>query len=603
MCGIVGYIGSRSAQPILIEGLRRLEYRGYDSAGITVATEEGLATVKQPGKVAQLKAACKKKPLKGSVGIGHTRWATHGEPNEVNAHPHTVGDISIVHNGIIENYQHLRESLIADHSATFVSETDTEVLAQLIARSYEQSKNLVRAVQEAIARVEGTYGLVVMSALEPNTLVAVRKGSPLLVGKNGKSIHIASDSAALSGRCKTATVLKDGELAICKPGSITIWNGASPVTSSDQVAIESVATTHSKGEYRDYMLKEIMEQPSSVQAVLAGRINHPSYEAHLGGLNMSTKQIKELTSIQIIACGTAYNAGMAARYFFEQLTGIPVQVEVASEFRYRKPVLHDRTLGIAISQSGETADTLAAIEVLQEQNVHTLGVVNVVGSSIATAVDGGVFTHAGPEVAVASTKAFTNMVVSLLLMGLFIGKRRGLPLATAKEVIDSLDALPKQIEQVLQQHNGIKKQASKWSKYNNALFMGRDNLYPIAVEGALKLKEISYIHAEGVAAGELKHGTLALVDDTFLNVYLLGRSEIELKAISNLQEIKARDGNTLVIGDIASKEVDIRIPSSSRWTQGLLFNVVLQLLAYEVAKARKTNIDQPRNLAKSVTVE
>jgi glucosamine--fructose-6-phosphate aminotransferase (isomerizing) len=606
MCGIIGYIGSKPAQPILLDGLARMEYRGYDSAGVATLHNNKIHLERSKGKVIGLKQKVDINPQTDTIGIGHTRWATHGEPSERNAHPHIAGDIALVHNGIIENYKELKEEL-SKKGVVFSSSTDTEVLAQLVNDYYQQSKDFVKSVQMALHQIRGTFGIAVLCANDENQLIIARRGSPIQIGIGIDSVFVASDATALVGHVKDVIYLKDDQLAVCKKNNVDVldFNLQPQEHVREELKLELAAIQ--KQGYDHFLLKEIMEQPSSVKSVLRGRLNIEDGTSHLGGLNMSDKQIRSIQRIIIIGCGTAYYAGLLGKYLVEQLTGIPVDVEVASEFRYRDPVLTKNSVALIISQSGETADTLACVEELKRRGVHTLGLVNVVGSTIARTVDGGIYLHAGPEVSVASTKAFTNQVIAQLLFALHVARRRDMSIGEGQEIVEALERLPKDIEAMLKTASAeTKLAAKKLSHFKNAIFLGRNTLFPIALEGALKLKEVSYIHAEAYAAGEVKHGPIALIDPKMLVVFLLGKGALAEKAQSNLQEIKARGGTVFMLTDTKFEEqtaATVRITTHSEWTAPLVMNVVLQLLAYHMAVACGRDVDQPRNLAKSVTVE
>lgn len=604
MCGIIGYIGKKPAQPILLNGLQRMEYRGYDSAGVATLENGKLTLLRASGKVAGLQQKISERPRQDHIGIGHTRWATHGEPSEKNAHPHVAGAIALVHNGIIENYKELKEELQKE-GRKFDSQTDTEVLAHLIDRAYQASHDLEASLQQALKEVRGTFGLAVLCKDEPEKLVVARRGSPLQLGIDGDDIYIASDASALVGYAKEVIYLSDDQLAVCSPDGIAVYSLELEPQSVTPEALTLELEAIQKQGYDHFLLKEIMEQPQSVAAVLRGRLQAEDGTSHLGGLNLTDEQIRVIERIVIVGCGTAYYAGVLGKYLIERLTGLPVDVEVASEFRYRDPVLTQNTVALFISQSGETADTLACVEELKRRGVHTLGLINVIGSTIARAVDGGIYLHAGPEISVASTKAFTNQVTAQLLFALYVARRRNLSITEGQEVVEALQALPDDIKTVLRQATAIKKIAKQVAHYDNMIFLGRDTLFPIALEGALKLKEVSYIHAEAYAAGEVKHGPLALIDKTMPVVFLVGDGPLAEKSRSNMQEVKARGGKIITITDAAGEDSDWQVVVKTRsvWTSPLVMNVALQLLAYYVAVARGCDVDKPRNLAKSVTVE
>ena len=582
---------------MLLAGLARMEYRGYDSAGIATLGAGKLTITKAKGKVAALTQ--KVHASTDVIGIGHTRWATHGEPSERNAHPHVAGNIAIVHNGIIENYKELKDEL-ARKGAVFVSETDSEVLAHLIKSHYKG--DLAKSVQQALRQVTGTFGLAVISADEPGKLVAARRGSPLLIGLSQTATFVASDPAALIGYVKDVIYVNDDELAVCKPGAADVFDFDLHPKAQARETLQMELEAIQKQGYDHFLLKEIMDQPASVEAVLRGRLLPDQGTSHLGGLNLSGDHIRAIERIVIIGCGTAYYAGLLGKYLIESLTHIPVDVEVASEFRYRDPVLSKNSVALIISQSGETADTLACVEELKRRGVHTLGLVNVVGSTIARTVDGGIYLHAGPEISVASTKAFTNQVVAQMLFALHVARQRDLSLADGKKVVTALERLPHDIAAALKTNTDVAVAAKKVSHFKNAIYLGRNTLFPIALEGALKLKEVSYVHAEAYAAGEVKHGPIALIDPDMLVVFLLGKGLLADKAHSNLQEIKARGGTVLMVTDTGAEDA-LHVATHSPWTSPLVMNVVLQLLAYHIAVACGRDVDQPRNLAKSVTVE
>lgn len=604
MCGIVGYIGPKEAQNILVSGLRRLEYRGYDSAGIvTLGNEATLLRAK--GKVATLEALTEKSNTSDSVGIGHTRWATHGVPAENNAHPHRAGDIYLVHNGIIENYKELKKEL-GDH--TFVSETDSEVLVALINSFYTKETTLESAVIQALQLVEGTYGMAVVSTREPDEIVVARKGSPLIIGVGEGEAVIASDASALIGHTTEAVYLNDGELAICTREGVELKDlDAQPLTAKVE-QIEADMSAIQKQGYDHFLLKEIMEQPTTLRSTLNGRVVAAENRAKLGGLNMTDDELRDVEHVVIIGCGTAYYAGLLASYYLEQLVdGLTVDVEIASELRYRSFNLPKNSVALVVSQSGETADTLACLREIKRRGVRTLGVINAVGSTIAREVDGGVYVHAGPEISVASTKAFTSQVAAMTIFGLQLAQAKGTGAKELNGYISELASLPDEIEQVLSSvRDEVKIAAEVYAKYEHALFLGRDTLFPVTLEGALKLKEISYIQAEGYAGGELKHGPLALIDDRFFEVMLLQDNWLFDKSISNLAEVNARGGHVLAITN-SDREIEaetiIRIHTSLDMLAPIVLNVIQQLFAYHVAVARGNDVDQPRNLAKSVTVE
>lgn len=581
-----------------------MEYRGYDSAGVATLHDGGIHLARAKGKVNNLKQLIEHDSVDDTVGIGHTRWATHGEPSERNAHPHKAGNIALVHNGIIENYLELKAKL-TKKGVKFASVTDTEVLAWLINDKYQTTHDLVKAVQQALQEVRGTFGIAVLCAEDTERIVVARRGSPLQIGIAPDATFIASDTAALIGHVKDVIYLQDDQLAICMRDSVEVLDfDLQPQEHTREELTLELGAIQKQG-YDHFLLKEIMEQPESLAGVLRGRLSLKEGTSHLGGLNMTDEQIRAIERIVIIGCGTAYYAGLMGKYLIEQLTHIPVDVEVASEFRYREPILNGKSVALIISQSGETADTLACVEELKRRGVHTLGLVNVVGSTIARTVDGGIYLHAGPEISVASTKAFTNQVAAQLLFALHVARRRDLSLAEGQEVVTALERLPKDIEAALKLNADTKAIAKKISHFNNAIYLGRHTLFPIAFEGALKLKEVSYVHAEAYAAGEVKHGPIALIDPNMLVVFLLGKGPLAEKTQSNLQEIQARGGTVVMITDTKMPDGahNLRVNTHSEWTAPLVMNIVLQLLAYHIAVARGCDVDQPRNLAKSVTVE
>jgi len=605
MCGIVGYIGSKNAQPILIEGLHRLEYRGYDSAGIVTIGDTGATLLRARGKVAELEAVVDKKPLNDTIGIGHTRWATHGEPSETNAHPHKSGDIYLVHNGIIENYKELKVELKGHE---FASETDSEVLAALIDSLYDEQTPLESAVGQALKLVEGTYGIAVVSVREPSKIVVARKGSPLIVGIGEGETIIASDASALVGHTSKAIYLNDGELAVCMADNVDLRNLSEQKLSPRVEEIETNMAAIQKQGYDHFLLKEIMEQPETLKSTLKGRVSPSENKAHLGGLNMTEEQLCEIEHVLIVACGTAYHAGLLAAYYIEKLNdAVTVQVEIASEFRYRSFHLPKNSVALVVSQSGETADTLACLREIKRRGVRTLGVVNAVGSTIAREVEGGVYVHAGPEISVASTKAFTSQVAAMVIFGIQLAQAKSTDNKEIPKYIKELWQLPAEIQSVLSTlPDEIKKIAEKYAKYEHSFYLGRDVMYPTALEGALKLKEVSYVHTEGQAAGELKHGSLALIDERFFEVMLIRDDELLDKSLSNLAEVNARGGHVIVITNTdrtIEAETVLRVPTKLKLLTPLVMNVVQQLLAYYIAVARGTDVDHPRNLAKSVTVE
>ncbi|MCF7911340.1 MAG: glutamine--fructose-6-phosphate transaminase (isomerizing) [Candidatus Cloacimonetes bacterium] len=612
MCGIVGYIGTRNTTPIVIEGLKRLEYRGYDSAGLAIIDNNNqLSIYKQKGKIIELERALPE-PEKcfSNIGIGHTRWATHGEPTVVNAHPHTsyCKKIALVHNGIIENYKPLKEKLISS-GHIFVSETDSEVLAQLIGYFYEKTEDLVRAVKQALKLVQGTYGIAVICQDNPRQIVAARKGSPLILGIGDDEFFITSDVSAIIIHTKRVIYLHDDEVVDINPAGFIITNLENEVVEAKISKIDWDISAIEKGSYKHFMLKEIFEQPESIENAFRGRLNHKLSTIRLGGLNLSSQELRNINRIVIIACGTSWHSGLVGKYVIESLARIPVEVEYASEFRYRNPIVPTGTIVFVISQSGETADTLAALREAQARGAKVLGITNVVGSTIARETDGGVYIHAGSEIGVASTKAFTSQVTVLIQLGILLGRMNHLSPVYGKKFLQELKQIPAKVNEILKSNDYIKSIAETMVNSTNAIYLGRGINFPVALEGALKLKEISYIHAEGYPAAEMKHGPIALIDENMPVIAIALKDEIHEKIISNLQEVKARKGRIIVIaskGDEVIKDFSsevIYIPETIDVLQPLLSVIPLQLLAYHIADLRGLDVDQPRNLAKSVTVE
>jgi glucosamine--fructose-6-phosphate aminotransferase (isomerizing) len=612
MCGIVGYVGAKEAAPILIQGLKRLEYRGYDSAGMALVNGSGrIEVVKKTGKIAALESALLEAHPKGTCGIAHTRWATHGAPTEPNAHPHTSsgGEIALVHNGIIENAEALRKRL-AGHGYTFVSETDTETVVHLIDHVWGEGMALEDAVAAALARVEGTYGIAVVSVRDPQKIVVARRGSPLLIGVGQHGEMLAgSDAAAVVALTRDVVYLNDEDYAVLTPdGYKTFHLDHGEVRRSVEHVTWDVSAIE-KGGYPHFMLKEIFEQPSSLRDVMRGRLLEESGDARLGGIAAHQFNLGRVRRIIITACGTSWHAGLVGEYMLEELARMPVDVEYASEFRYRNPVVEDGTLMLAVSQSGETADTLAALREARQRGATTMGIVNSVGSTIARDSDFGIYLHAGPEIGVASTKAFTSQLVALSLFTLHMGRRRHLSVVQGKEIVDALLRLPDQVEEVLAMNDQIRALAEEYMDCGNFLYLGRGYQFPVALEGALKLKEVSYIHAEGYPAAEMKHGPIALIDDDMPVVFLAPRDPVYPKVVSNIEEVKARRGRIIAVvsdgGSELESKVDhiIKVPQTIPSLLPVLTTVPLQLLAYHMAVLRGHDVDQPRNLAKAVTVE
>jgi glucosamine--fructose-6-phosphate aminotransferase (isomerizing) len=608
MCGIVGYVGRRQGGALVLEALKRLEYRGYDSAGIAAVDGGTLVVEKAAGRIAVLEQRLNGSMPPGSTAIAHTRWATHGPPTELNAHPHTDcgGTIALAHNGIIENAGTLRRRL-AERGHVFRSETDTEVLAHLIEELYTGS--LVDAVIAALRTVEGTYGLAVISSREPGVLVAARMGSPLLIGVGDGENFVASDAAAVLDHTRSVVYLDDGEVAVLTPTDYQILDGETAPIEKAVRQIDWDLRSVERGGYAHFMLKEIMEQPESIRNVLRGHLLEDQGTARMGGLNLSSDELLDIDRIVLTACGTSWHAALIGEYLLEELVRVPCEVEYASEFRYRNPIVDDGTLVIAISQSGETADTLAAIREARQRGARTLGIVNVVGSSIAREVEGGIYLHAGPEIGVASTKAFTSQVAALALFTLHLGRLRTLSVLQGRELIAALRRLPEQVEQVLARAPEVEALAERFARTTNALYLGRGYNFPVALEGALKLKEISYIHAEGYPAAEMKHGPIALIDDMMPVVVVAPRDGTYQKIVSNVQEVKARGGRVIAVVTEGDEEIRaiadhvIEIPETLDPLTPVLSALPLQLFAYYIAVRRGCDVDRPRNLAKSVTVE
>lgn len=608
MCGIVGYIGDKQAQQILVSGLKRLEYRGYDSAGIVTLNVKGQSELlRAKGKVAELESKVAEHKTKDTVGIGHTRWATHGAPSKRNAHPHAVGDIYLVHNGIIENYQELKAELVKQ-GYDFKSDTDTEVLAALVDYIYQENGDLLSSLRSALGAVVGAYGIAVVSVKNPDEIIVARKGSPLILGVGEGETYIASDASALIGYTDKVIYLSDGEVARCTRDGVELSDIEAHAIDAKVETLELDLQSIQKKGFDHFLAKEIFEQPESLRSTLSGRVQVDKMTAKLGGLNMTADELRAVRHVVIVGCGTAYFAGLMASYFIEQFTDdVTISVEIASELRYRSFHVPEETIALIVSQSGETADTLACLQELKRRGVRCLGVVNAVGSTIAREVDGGVYLHVGAEISVASTKAFTSQVAAMTIFGIMMAQAKGASTKQLSEYITELDALPREIEKVLDKHaEEVKKIAKKYSHYKHALYVGRDTLFPIAMEGSLKLKEVSYVHAEGYAAGELKHGSIALIDDSFFEVFFLQDNWLYEKSQSNLIEMNARGAHAIVVTDTERRvtaETIVRINTKLKLLTPLLFNVVSQLLAYYVAAERGNDVDQPRNLAKSVTVE
>lgn len=613
MCGIVAYIGKRNAVPIMLEGLKRLEYRGYDSSGIAIINNENILKLyKKEGKIIELERSLtgNTDDLVSHIGISHTRWATHGEANTVNAHPHVDNDnkIALVHNGIIENYKMLKTQL-EKKGYIFLSQTDTEVLVHLVSMYYKTEKDLMKAVQKALEKVEGTYGIAVIHQDHPDQIVAARKGSPVIIAIGKEEFFITSDINATIVHTNKVIYLKDGDLVKIGFDDYEIINCDNQTINPEISEIDWDVSAIDKGDYKHFMLKEIFEQPVSVYNAFRGRLSDELLTSRLGGLSSNFKDLRKVKRIQIIGCGTSWHAALIGKYIIETLAIIPVEVEYASEYRYRNPIVPEDTLVFVISQSGETADTLAALKEAKAKGAKVFGITNVVGSTIARETDGGVYIHAGSEIGVASTKAFTSQVTVLSLIGLLLGRMRHLSPLEGAQFIEELRSIPDKIQQILDKNEEIRTIAASIVDSTNALYLGRGVDYPVALEGALKLKEISYIHAEGYPAAEMKHGPIALIDENMPVIALVTKDFLYDKLISNLQEVKARRGRIIAIANEGDENIKsiaeqvIYIPETLPVLRSLLNVIPLQLLAYHVADLKGLNVDQPRNLAKSVTVE
>jgi glutamine---fructose-6-phosphate transaminase (isomerizing) len=614
MCGIIGYVGHREAEPILVEGLRRLEYRGYDSAGIATLTGPHLHLRKRAGRISELAKYLQEKPAPGCQGISHTRWATHGPANDRNAHPHlsSDGSVALVHNGVIENYAALKKQLQAE-GVIFRSDTDTEVIAHLIEQQLQIKDDLVEAIRRVAGLLKGTYGLAVVSTRQPDLIVGARLGSPLVVGIGDREHYLASDPAALLGNAENVVYLQDGQMCVLRSDSWHIFDSNHIRVDAPVHRIDWDPGDADKGEFEHHMLKEIYEQPDALENAMRGRLTDEDASSHFGGLNLDARQLRRAERFVFTACGTSYHAALVGEYLFEELARIPVEVEYASELRYRNAPMERNTIVLAITQSGETADTLAALRESKRKGHHTLALCNVVGSTIAREADGGVYLHAGPEIGVASTKAFTNQVAVLTMLALYMGRMRHVSSIHGLRMLKELRALPDAVRRALQCHDQVQQIAQKYHRVSNMLYLGRQYLFPVALEGALKLKEISYIHAEGYPAAEMKHGPIALVDEHTPSVFLIPSGGVADKVMSNLEEIKARGGPVIAVapeGDdellhhLEQKADDmILVPQVPEYLQPLVTVVPLQLLAYHIALLRGCDVDKPRNLAKSVTVE
>ncbi len=609
MCGIVGYIGSQEASPIIFQGLQRLEYRGYDSAGIATLNDGEIATRRAEGKLVNLDAVLREQPLSGSLGIGHTRWATHGRPSETNAHPHRAGKYVVVHNGIIENYLQLKEKL-KSLGHNFVSETDTEIIAHLIEQYGKEGCDFEAAVRNALQDVRGAYAVAVICSDDPDKMIAAKLGSPLVVGQGEGEYFVASDIPAMLSHTREMIFLEDGEMVVFTRSGMQVSTLNGEVIEKESKTITWSPMMAEKGGYKHFMLKEIHEQPRAISDTIAGRVHDDKSGINLKDLNISKDELKAFDKIFLVACGTSWHAALVGKFMIEQHCRVPVEVDIASEFRYRNPIVTEKTLTIVVSQSGETADTLAALREARGKGGKVICVCNVVESSIARESDGIIYTHAGPEIGVASTKAFTTQLVALFLFTLHLGLARGVITAdNFRILIDDLMTLPRLVEDILKLDGSIEALAKNYFQAADFLYLGRGNQYPVALEGALKLKEISYIHAEGYPAGEMKHGPIALIDEQLPVVVVVPQNETAEKVVSNMEEVRARGGKVIAVTttgfDIVTGQADavIEVPVIADELMPILTSIPLQLLAYHIAVLKGTDVDQPRNLAKSVTVE
>jgi len=613
MCGIVGYIGNKDPVPILLKGLKRLEYRGYDSSGIALLQDNNLAHIKRAGKVSDLQTLVDDSSINGNCGIAHTRWATHGIPNDINAHPHLdhTGKIALVHNGIFENYKTIKK-LLEKQGIQFTSDTDTEVIVQLISELYYNNEKLTfeDSVREALQEVVGAYGIVALCADEPNKIIAARMGSPLVLGVGEGEYFLASDASPIIEHTRNVIYLDDNEFVIIDNEEYSISNIKSKkIISKTLTKIDLTIEEIEKGEFPHFMLKEIHDQKHSISDTMRGRLNLDDGTTNLGGILNYLPNILSASRVYITACGTSWHAGLIGKHLIEEYARVPVHVEYASEFRYRNAIIDPNTIVIAISQSGETADTFAAIKKAKELGAITLGICNVVGSSISRETDAGIFTHAGPEIGVASTKAFTAQVTVLIMLALNIGRKKGLSKDRGKELINALKRIDQDVSNILSNIDNIKNVAKLTSTANNYLYLGRGINFPVALEGALKLKEISYIHAEGYPAAEMKHGPIALIDEKMPVVFIAPQDDTFYKVLSNIEEVKARGGIVISITDKINSSIKsisdfvLAVPKTHKYVFPITSSIILQILAYELAVYRKCEIDQPRNLAKSVTVE
>jgi glucosamine--fructose-6-phosphate aminotransferase (isomerizing) len=609
MCGIIGYVGPQNPVEVIFEGLKKLEYRGYDSAGIAVNNNHNFEVRRSQGKLNELGRLLSHSPISGNIGIGHTRWATHGRPSETNAHPHVVGRIALVHNGIIENYLELKKKL-ADEGRTFLSETDTEIVAHLIDK-YLKGRDLVKAVQTALEKIRGSYALVIMDSQDPKRIVAVRKECPLIIGIGEGEFFIASDVLAFLHHTNQVIYLEDGEIAVIESPFPQVISAPKGKIKKPIQKISWSPVMAEKAGFKHFMQKEIFEQPQAIIDTFRGRVSPEKGDVFLPEIKLTAEELAEINQIEIVACGTSWHAALVGKFLLEEYCRIPTSVDYASEYRYRNPLANPRTLLILISQSGETADTLAALREGKKKKARILSICNVVGSSIARESDGVIYTHAGPEIGVASTKAFSTQLVAMYLLTLYLGQTlKTIPAKNRLTMIQELLRIPHEMEQVLADEDRIQAIAQRHFQAQDFLFLGRGIHYPIALEGALKLKEISYIHAEGYPAGEMKHGPIALIDEKMPTVFLAPENDIQEKVFSNIEEVRARGGIIIALtdgkkgGQIEAKfQEKLRLPKTSWGLSPILYAVPLQLLAYHIAVLRGTDVDQPRNLAKSVTVE
>jgi glucosamine--fructose-6-phosphate aminotransferase (isomerizing) len=609
MCGIVGYIGPQEATPIVLDGLKKLEYRGYDSAGIATISQGKVCVRRAEGKLVNLEKCLIERPLTGQPGIGHTRWATHGRPSEINAHPHNAGGFVVVHNGIIENYLALKNRL-REQGHNFNSETDTEIIAHLVEQHFKECRDFETAVRKSLAEVRGAYAVAILSEHEPDKLIAARQGSPLVIGKGQGEYFVASDVPAMLSHTREMIFLDDGEVAVFTPSAMEVSTLAGTPLEKISKTITWSPIMAEKGGYRHFMLKEIYEQPRAIADTIAGRINEDHSGVFLANLGLDDAYLNDLERIYIVACGTSWHAALVGKFLLEKHARIPVEVDIASEFRYRDPLVTARSLTLVISQSVETADTLAALQETHQKGGKVLAICNVVDSSIARKSDGVIYTHAGPEIGVASTKAFTTQLVALYLFTVYLGRLRGnFSPDVGRNMLQALISLPRKVEECLELDSAIERAAQELMNVQDFLYLGRGNQYPIALEGALKLKEISYIHAEGYPAGEMKHGPIALIDEQLPVVIIAPHNDTMEKVAANMEEVQARGGRVVAITDraatgIANKaEIALVVPSIADDLMPVLTSIPMQLLAYHIAVLKGTDVDQPRNLAKSVTVE